>query len=291
MDITLIFYNIMKGIFYLLFLSVLICRTASCETINSPDSGEMSLLAINVGKADCLLLRSGDSAYLIDTGTKKMADQVLEVLDSCGVDHLNGIILTHTHDDHTGGLKKIIESGIPVDAVYSSAYYVLKKEEGKHPVEKALKKTDMTVVWLKAGDEIMLDGGRLTVLGPVEKSDVENNNSLALLAEGGGGSMLLTGDMEFPEEQTLLQAGLLSPVNVITIGNHGEGDATSEALIAAVTPSLAVISTNTKEEPDTPDPRVMKLLERNQISVVQTQETDTGVLITIKDGEVTTEYE
>ena len=84
---------------------------------------------------------------------------------------------------------------------------------------------------------------------------------------------------------------MLSPVNVIKIGNHGEGDATSEALIAAVTPSLAVISTNTKEEPDTPDPRVMKLLERNQISVVQTQETDTGVLITIKDGEVTTEYE
>ena len=32
---------------------------------------EMSLLAVNVRKADALLLRSGNSAYLIDTGTKK----------------------------------------------------------------------------------------------------------------------------------------------------------------------------------------------------------------------------
>ena len=31
---------------------------------------ELSLLAINVGKADSLLLRSGTSAYLIDTGAK-----------------------------------------------------------------------------------------------------------------------------------------------------------------------------------------------------------------------------
>ncbi len=128
------------------------------------------------------------------------------------------------------------------------------------------------------------------MLGPIEKSDVENNNSLVLLAEGGGGTVLLTGDMEFPEEQTLLQAGLLSPVDVLKIGNHGEGDATSEMLIAVTTPSLAIISTNTEEEPDTPDPRVIRLLEQYQIPVVQTQEADVGVLITIKDGQVMMEY-
>ena len=101
--------------------------------------------------------------------------------------------------------------------------------------------------------------------------------------------MLLTGDMEFPEEQALLRRGLLSHVDVLKIGNHGEGDATSEALIAETTPSVAVISTNTEEEPDTPDPRVMRLLKQYQISVVQTQEANSGVLITIKDGSVLTE--
>lgn len=281
----------MKKFVCFLFLCLCLClfQGAICESANPDDIQELSLLAINVGKADCLLLQSGDSAYLIDTGTKKTADRVLEILTLCGVDHLNGIILTHTHADHAGGLKEIIEAGFPVDTIYAPAFYTLKKEDGKHPIEKALKKTNMNVVWLNSGDEIPLDGGRLKVLGPIEKSDVENNNSLVLLAEGGGGTILLTGDMEFPEEQTLLRAGLLSPVDVLKIGNHGEGDATSEMFIAAVVPSLAVISTNTEEEPDTPDPRVMKLLEQYQVQVVQTQETDIGVLITIKDGQVMTE--
>ena len=262
--------------FLCLCLCLCLClfQGAICESANPDDIQELSLLAINVGKADCLLLQSGDSAYLIDTGTKKTADRVLEILTLCGVDHLNGIILTHTHADHAGGLKEIIEAGFPVDTIYAPAFYTLKKED---------------VVWLNSGDEIPLDGGRLKVLGPIEKSDVENNNSLVLLAEGGGGTILLTGDMEFPEEQTLLRAGLLSPVDALKIGNHGEGDATSEMFIAAVVPSLAVISTNTEEEPDTPDPRVMKLLEQYQVQVVQTQETDIGVLITIKDGQVMTE--
>lgn len=269
---------------FLLFLGI----SCFCSAY-AASSQEMSLLAINVGKADCLLLRCGESAYLIDTGTKKTADRVLKVLESCDVDSLDGIILTHTHADHAGGLKTILNSDTTVDALYAPAFYVLKKEDGKHPIQKALKKREKTVVWLNAGNEIPLDGGRLQVLGPVEKNEIENNNSLVLLAEGGGGKMLLTGDMEFPEEQTLLEKGLLGPVDVLKIANHGEEDATSEALIQATTPSLAVISTNTEEEPDTPDPRVMELLEKYHIPVVQTQDTNTGVLITIKDGKVFTE--
>lgn len=280
----------MRKLVCFLLLCFFLFQTAICESVNPNDTQELSLMAINVGKADCLLLRSGETAYLIDTGTKKTANQVLKILYACGIDHLNGIILTHTHADHVGGLKTIIESEFPADAVYAPSFYALKKEDGKHPIEKALKKTEMTVVWLNPGDEIPLDGGHIQVLGPVEKSEIENNNSLVLLVEGGGGTILLTGDMEFPEEQTLLQRGILNHVDVLKIGNHGEGDATSKALIAATTPSLAIISTNTKEEPDTPDPRVIRLLEQYQIPVVQTQDSDTGVLITIKDGQVLTEY-
>ena len=98
--------------------------------------------------------------------------------------------------------------------------------------------------------------------------------------------MLLTGDMEFPEEQNLLKSGLIPHVDIIKIGNHGEGDATSEALIAAASPSVAVISTNTEDEPDTPDPRVIQLLGKYGVTVYQTQETENGVLITLKNGEI-----
>ena len=251
---------------------------------------EMSLLAINVRKADALLLRCGTSAYLIDTGSKKSADDMLAVLRGEGITRLTGVILTHTHADHVGGLKALLESGIEVENIYTSKYYVLKKEDGKHPVDKAIKKTDYEVKYLVSGDTLPLDGGKLTVVGPLEKNeDAENCNSLVLLAEGGGGSILLTGDMEFPEEASLLDAGLIPHADVLKIANHGESDATSDALVAAVSPSLAIISTNTVDEPDTPDPRVMRLLSGANIPVLITQDSEKGILVTLCGGEVITE--
>ena len=73
------------------------------------EAAEMSLLAINVRKADALLLRCGESAYLIDTGEKKTADTLLDVLRGEGITHLSGVILTHTHSDHTGALKALLQ--------------------------------------------------------------------------------------------------------------------------------------------------------------------------------------
>ena len=78
---------------------------------------EMSLLAVNVRKADALLLRCGESAYLIDTGTKKQADTLLSALRREGVTRLTGVILTHTHSDHTGGLKALLASEIVVEKI------------------------------------------------------------------------------------------------------------------------------------------------------------------------------
>ena len=276
-----------KTLILLILVLSLLCSVVSAETA---EETELSLLAINVGKADALLLRSGGSAYLIDTGTKKSADALLSVLRKEGVTRLTGVILTHTHADHVGGLKQLLASEIVVENIYTSRYYVLKKEDGKHPVEKAVRKTDYQYSFLAGGDMLPLDGGKLTVIGPLElNEDAENNNSLVLLAEGGGGSILLTGDMEFPEEDSLLKAGVIPQVDVLKIGNHGEGDATSRQFVITASPKLAVISTNSEEEPDTPDPAVIRLLQSQQIPVVLTQDAESGVLVTLKGGEIFTE--
>ena len=75
---------------------------------------------------------------------KKNSDMLLEALRKEGITRLTGVILTHTHADHTGGLKALLESEIVVENIYTAGYYALKKEDGKHPVEKAIKKTDYT---------------------------------------------------------------------------------------------------------------------------------------------------
>ena len=163
-------------------------------------------------------------------------------------------------------------------------------DEEDHPAVKALKKHDGEITWLSGGDTLPFGEGILRVIGPIAQDpDKENNNSLVLLASAGGGTLLLTGDMEFPEEASLIQAGLMPHADVIKIGNHGEDDATSTDLIRTVNPSLAVISTNTEDEPDTPSLRVMQLLETWNVKVLQTQDTENGVMITFRNGEILSE--
>ena len=122
---------------------------------------------------------------------QEKVSSMLAVLRGEGITWLNGVILTHSHADHVGGLKALLESGIEIENIYTSKYYVLKKEDGKHPVDKAIKKKDYEVTYLAAGDTLPLDGGKLTVVGPLEKNEeAENCNSLVLLAEGLAGIAL-----------------------------------------------------------------------------------------------------
>ena len=270
----------------LLCLQLVLCPVLSCLGDDMPS--EMSLLAINVRKADALLLRCGDTAYLVDTGSKDSFDQLYAVLKAEGISRLTAVILTHTHKDHIGGLKQLLNSDIEVGEIYTSVWFEENKK-GQHPAAKALKGTGKELSFLSGGDELPFSGASLKVLGPLEEAEVENNNSLVLLAECGGSSILLAGDMEFPEEASLLKAGVIPAADVLKIGNHGEGDATSAQLVATVRPKLAVISTTSDDEPDTPDPRVIRLLKDQGIPYLVTEDTANGILVTLKGGEILTE--
>ena len=163
----------------------------------------LTLQAVNVGKADALILRSGGDTYLIDTGTAESWGQLSRALHSQGIDRLTGVIITHTDSDHAGGAAALAQSSVEVGTWYASCWYTCK--ESKHPVIKAAALRGQEVVWLSAGDALSLEGGTLAVNGPMaENPDKENNNSLVLLAEKDGVRLLLAGDMDFPEEKLLL---------------------------------------------------------------------------------------
>ena len=252
---------------------------------------EMSMLAFNVGKADCILLRSGKTTYLIDTARGKKWEQVEAWLGDEGVDHLDAVIITHTDKDHVGGLKKLLKSNISVDHVYTPAFYHPEDKENKeNPTLNAASKQNVEVEYLKGGDELPLDGGILRVIGPISAAeDKEDNNSLVMVAEAAGGSILLAGDMEFPEETELLNAGVIPRADVLKVGNHGDDDATSTALLSAVQPKIAVISTSTEEKESTPASRVIRALDSWSVKILQTQEAERGILVTIRDGDISAE--
>lgn len=240
---------------------------------------------INVGKADAALLCLGDLRYLIDTGAKESADALLRALVFEQVDRLDGVFITHTDKDHVGGLKALLKSGIAVTHLYAP-YYHNESSNEKHPAVKLSEKYTVPFTWLRAGDTIEpLQGMRLQVLGPLRQDTAnENNNSLVLRVNTPQGDLLLTGDMETPEEAELLAAGLVQPAAVLKVGHHGEGDASSAAFLYTVKPQIAVISTDSTAEADTPDPGVMSKLWNIGAEVFLTQKATCGVQVTLKDG-------
>lgn len=267
------------------FLACILALLTLTPAAMAEEGQTLTLFAINVGKGDALLLSAGEHTYLIDTGKVEHWGEMSRALNTLGITHLTGVILTHTDKDHVGGAWPLATSSIRVDGWYASAYYEGVKEK-KHPAVQAAALRGQEVHWLKAGDVLPLGDGALRVIGPISPSETENCNSLVMVAEGGGGRMLLAGDMEHPEEFELLNAGVVPRCEVLKVGNHGENDATSEALVRYVQPQVAVISTSTREEPDTPDMVVLRNLYARRTAVYETQQAECGILVTLTGGAV-----
>lgn len=247
---------------------------------------EATLFSVNVGKADAHLLHYGDALYLIDAGTAASYGQLSCALQTLGVTHLDGVIVTHTDKDHVGGLMALATSAIEIDAWYASAFYAGVKEK-KHPAVLAAALRNQRVTWLQNGDSLPLGEGALKVLAPIEASDEENDNSLVLLADTPDGRMLLMGDAELMAESRLLTAHRLPRCEVFKVGHHGADDATSDLLLSMVQPSVAVISTSTAERAETPGRRTLRSLLQAGAEIAVTQDAAGGVLVTLADGKAT----
>lgn len=278
-----------------LALALILALLAACgaEASRLKDA-EVQLFAVNVGKGDALILKAGDCVCLIDTGKAKAMGGVRRALAQMGVDvfqgsgaRLDAVFITHTDSDHADGLTWLADSalcaGLTVDNWYAPAMYTGVKAD-KHP---AVKAAGDRVQWLKRGDVIPLGdtGAVLRVLAPASLyRDKDDNNSLVMMLESSQGNILLTGDMELPEETELLLQGDDLRCAVLKVPNHGDDDTTSAAFASACAAQLAVISTDSREKPGTPDPGVVSRLQRAGSQVIVTEGSGLGVLVTLRDG-------
>ena len=246
----------LKKIGIILLILSLLFPVAMAESQEKVD-----LVCLNIGKADCMLLLYKDQAYLIDAGYEQNAPAIFTMLSHIGVTYLDGVFLTHCHEDHQGGLMALAQSDIQVGAWYAAEIYHDVKP-AKHPMVLAAKERGQIVSWLRAGDQIFLDDDTVfSVLGPLSTdTENENNNSLVLHFSSPHGSILLAGDMKDEEENELLKANRLSPVDVFKVGHHGDNKVASLNFLRVIQPKAAIILTNTQEEKDTPAPSTMTRL-------------------------------
>lgn len=62
---------------------------------------DFSVSFINVGSADCTLIKCGDKSVLIDGGTNLVTDKITAYLKRSSVTHLDAVIVSHPDSDKT----------------------------------------------------------------------------------------------------------------------------------------------------------------------------------------------
>jgi competence protein ComEC len=149
------------------------------------------------------------------------------------------VVVTHGDLDHCGGLVDVAVH-VPVREIWSPAQL-----EGSACLRELRFWSGAPVVALSAGDRLALGEARIEVLWPERGETAREGNaiSLVLRLQAGATSALLTGDLDGVAERRLVaRAGDALASDLLKVGHHGSAKGTGAALLAAVRPRLAWIS-------------------------------------------------
>lgn len=241
-----------------------------------------TITAFSVGKADALLLETGDTAILVDTGEEDDGSFILKELEKRGIRHLDMLLVTHFDKDHVGSAALIMEK-VAVDMVLMPDYEGDRKEysafleslEG-HPdvrrVTEIVQFTDGALDWIVYPAE-----------DPAEilSTEDEHDNDMSLVASVSYGEcrFLLTGDIEKTRIAQMLATDVDWRHDWIKMPHHGRYQKALRELLEAVDPSWAVICCSEKKPAEE---ETLELLEERGISVWDTSERS---VVTSCDGE------
>ena len=229
-------------------------------------------VALDVGQGDALLLRSGSNAILVDGGGRRddarFGESVLlPLLLDRGVRELDTVILSHAHPDHCGGLAAAIRH-LTVREVWISPRRF--RGECAQLVLDAVRSRAVPIRILRGGESFDLGGlaATVTILRSRFRRAPENNNSVIVAAQAGERTILLTGDIERDAEREL--AGRIGSADVLKIPHHGSRTSTSDLLLDAVRPRIAVLSCGRDNFFGHPHPSVVAELRRRRIRLWRT---------------------
>ncbi len=235
---------------------------------------------LDVGQGQCIALTSGSYRALIDCGgTKNPGEAAADYLHSQGFGSLDLLILTHYHADHSNGLE-VLFSQVQVKTL------VVPDTEPDSPLRleiEAMAAAQGTEIYYATRETLFTFGSAaLTVYPPLETGgEGENEAGLTILCSLHDWEALVTGDMNSETEAALLARYPLPDIELLVLGHHGSRYSTSDALLEAVKPDMALVSVgyNTYGHP------AQDTLTRLQNAEIPLYRTDTLGRITVLPGE------
>lgn len=202
-----------------------------------------SVSFINVGQGDAILIKGPLRSFsvLVDTGKPEQWRTLSAFLEGEGIRKLDGLIITHGDNDHSGNMDSVIAKYQP-DTVLTSH-----------------------VKSICAGKLCLYD------LNDLETED-ENESSLCMYFQINGLRYLLTGDINANAEERIARRYGQLKVDILKLSHHGSATGSSAIFLDTVQPSLAVVSAGAYSLYHHPSQEVLQRLLQRHIAWFNTRE-------------------
>ncbi len=249
-------------------------QTGLTVTFLAVGQGDSALVQLPGGKA-LLIDAGGDPSGRVDVGERTVVPALIEL----GAQSLEGMILSHPHPDHGGGMFAVLnqlrvrELWLARAAEPEGLINALRAEAGRRGT---------AVRELARGDRLEYGPVRVEVLhpGPEPTGASANDASLVLRISLGEVAFLFTGDVEAEGEQALSSERLQA--QVLKVPHHGSRTSSSPAFVERVGPRHVVFCVGGRNRFGFPMPEVV---ERYRALGCQLHRTDQDGAVTFRtDG-------
>ncbi|GAB4201337.1 MAG: DNA internalization-related competence protein ComEC/Rec2 [Sandaracinaceae bacterium] len=243
-------------------------------------SGLLRATFVDVGQGDAALVDMPDGTlWLLDAGGASFgsgvdpgARAILPLLRARRRQRIDVVVVTHPHPDHVGGMRALL-GGVPVGEVWDSGQ--ASDERPESPWSRTLRGLLVPVRAPPSlcGTSRAAGRARIEVLSPCPAFDPgwdENDNSLVLRIRLGRRSFVFLGDAEAHAERAL--APRVGRADVVKVGHHGSRTSSTEPLVEATRPWLAVISVGAGNRFGHPHPEVLARWSQAAAHVARTDE-------------------
>ncbi|HEX6721400.1 MAG TPA: DNA internalization-related competence protein ComEC/Rec2, partial [Burkholderiaceae bacterium] len=234
-----------------------------------PLDGQFEIVVLDVGQGTAALVRTRSRLLMYDSGPAYARDAdagqriVVPLLRARGETRIDRMVLSHRDVDHVGGAESL-RNALPIGSWHTSL-------AAGHPLRAAAASHEPCI----AGQRWSWDGVQFEFLHPQADDLARETKSNALscvlrVIDAAGRSALLTGDIEAPQEAALVaRLGPLLRSDLMLVPHHGSRTSSTDALLDAVRPSVALVQAGYRSRFGHPAPEVLARYRARGIMLVR----------------------
>lgn len=240
---------------------------------------DLSVYFIDVGQADCILVKDNDEYALIDAGNNEDGMKLVNYFKSLNITNFKYVFGTHAHEDHIGGMDNIIDNFNIENFYMPNAITTTKTFED---VLDSLDRKKIKFQTPNVNDDFKLNNATFKVLHIGDNKKDLNDTSVVLRLEYGNTSYLLMGDATSNVEKDLLNNNVNLKSDVLKVGHHGSNYSSTIDFLNKVKPEYVIIEVGKNNSYNHPRQETLDKLKDINAKVYRT-DLD-GTIVATSDG-------